>query len=97
MSGQSAGSAGAVGHTSMPIEPKVSTTQLGRYPIEAELGRGAMGVVYRSTHPPLEIPLAIKVLPDQHSTDPHFRQRFHRDAAPLPALTHPRIRRLYHL
>src|SRR5207248_3202821 len=63
----------------MPIEPKVSTTQLGRYPIEAELGRGAMGVVYRSTHRRLEIPVAIKVLSDQYST----------------ALNHPGIVRVY--
>src|SRR5437016_5357315 len=66
----------------MPIEPKVSTTQLGRYPVEAELGRGAMGVVYRSTHPRLEIPVAIKVLAEQYSTDASFRQRFHRAEAP---------------
>src|SRR5947208_2902275 len=79
----------------MPIEPKVSTTQLGRYPIEAELGRGAMGVVYRSTHPRLEIPVAIKVLSDQNSSDPSFRQRFHREAATVAALNHPGIVRVY--
>src|SRR5438093_4520078 len=79
----------------MPIEPKVSTTQLGRYPIEAELGRGAMGVVYRSTHPRLEIPVAIKVLSDQYSQDPAFRQRFHREAATVAALNHPGIVRVY--
>src|SRR2546430_3781452 len=79
----------------MPIEPKVSTTQLGRYPIEAELGRGAMGVAYRSTHPRLEIPVAIKVLSDQHSSDPSFRQRFHREAATVAALNHPGIVRVY--
>ncbi|TMD17474.1 MAG: hypothetical protein E6I96_00905 [Chloroflexi bacterium] len=85
----------SVGHTDMPIEPKVSTTQLGRYPIEAELGRGAMGVVYRSTHPRLEIPVAIKVLSDQYSSDPNFRQRFHREAATVAALNHPGIVRVY--
>jgi predicted Ser/Thr protein kinase len=79
----------------MPIEAKVSTTQLGRYPIEAELGRGAMGVVYRSTHPRLEIPVAIKVLSDQYSQDPAFRQRFHREAATVAALNHPGIVRVY--
>ncbi|HEV8596120.1 MAG TPA: protein kinase [Candidatus Dormibacteraeota bacterium] len=73
----------------------MSTTQLGRYPIEAELGRGAMGVVYRSTHPRLEIPVAIKVLSDQYSSDPSFRQRFHREAATVAALNHPGIVRVY--
>src|SRR6202165_1865628 len=79
----------------MPIDSKVSTTQLGRYPIEAELGRGAMGVVYRSTHPRLEIPVAIKVLSEQYSSDPSFRQRFHREAATVASLNHPGIVRVY--
>ncbi len=73
----------------------MSTTQLGKYPIEAELGRGAMGVVYRSTHPRLEIPVAIKVLAEQYSSDPSFRQRFHREAATVAALNHPGIVRVY--
>src|SRR5260370_17275223 len=79
----------------MPIDAKVSTTQLGRYPIEAERGRGAMGVVYRSTHPRLEIPVAIKVLAEQYSSDTSFRQRFHREAATVAALNHPGIVRVY--
>ncbi len=73
----------------------MSTTQLGKYPIEAELGRGAMGVVYRSTHPRLEIPVAIKVLAEQYSSDTSFRQRFHREAATVAALNHPGIVRVY--
>ena len=73
----------------------MSTTQLGKYPIEAELGRGAMGVVYRSTHPRLEIPVAIKVLAEQYSSDASFRQRFHREAATVAALNHPGIVRVY--
>jgi predicted Ser/Thr protein kinase len=79
----------------MPLETNVSTTQLGKYPIEAELGRGAMGVVYRSTHPRLEIPVAIKVLSEQYSSDPSFRQRFHREAATVASLNHPGIVRVY--
>ncbi len=54
-----------------------------------------MGVVYRSTHPRLEIPVAIKVLSDQYSSDPAFRQRFHREAATVAALNHPGIVRVY--
>src|SRR5258706_13714811 len=54
-----------------------------------------MGVVYRSTHPRLEIPVAIKVLADQYSSDQNFRQRFHREAATVAALNHPGIVRVY--
>jgi tRNA A-37 threonylcarbamoyl transferase component Bud32 len=54
-----------------------------------------MGVVYRSTHPRLEIPVAIKVLAEQYSSDPNFRQRFHREAATVASLNHPGIVRVY--
>src|SRR4030081_4052929 len=54
-----------------------------------------MGVVYRSTHPRLEIPVAIKVLAKQYSSDQNFRQRFHREAATVAALNHPGIVRVY--
>ena len=33
---------------------------LGRFVVEGELGRGAMGVVYKGFHPGLEVPIAIK-------------------------------------
>jgi predicted Ser/Thr protein kinase len=54
-----------------------------------------MGVVYRSTHPRLDIPVAIKVLAEQYSSDMSFRQRFHREAATVAALNHPGIVRVY--
>jgi len=54
-----------------------------------------MGVVYRSTHPRLEIPVAIKVLADQYSSDVNFRQRFQREAASVASLNHPGIVRVY--
>src|SRR4030088_79153 len=54
-----------------------------------------MGVVYRSTHPRLEIPVAIKVLAEQYASDTSFRQRFHREAATVAALNHPGIVRVY--
>ncbi len=54
-----------------------------------------MGVVYRSTHPRLEIPVAIKVLAEQYSSDTSFRQRFHREAATVAGLNHPGIVRVY--
>src|SRR5260370_40469841 len=77
------------------LRAKVTTTHLGRYPIEAELGRGAMGVVYRSTRPRRDIPVAIKVLAEQYSSDTNFRQRFHREAATVAALNPPGIVRVY--
>lgn len=68
---------------------------LGRFVVEAELGRGAMGVVYRGFHPGLEVPVAIKVLAESYSSDESFRRRFQREAAAIAALNHPGIVRVY--
>jgi hypothetical protein len=68
---------------------------LGRFPVTAELGRGAMGVVYRGFHPGLEVPVAIKVLSETYSRDDQFRHRFQREAAAIAALNHPGIVRVY--
>jgi MoxR-like ATPase len=68
---------------------------LGRFPVTEELGRGAMGVVYKGFHPGLEVPVAIKVLSDNYSKDAQFRHRFQREAAAIAALNHPGIVRVY--
>ncbi|TME14879.1 MAG: hypothetical protein E6I70_14660 [Chloroflexi bacterium] len=69
--------------------------RLGRFVVESELGRGAMGVVYKGFHPGLEVPIAIKVLGDTYSKDASFRRRFQREAAAIAALNHPGIVRVY--
>lgn len=74
--------------------PPVSLPRVGRFQVESELGRGSMGVVYKGTHPSLNIPVAIKVVTD-HSGNPALRQRFEREAASIATLNHPGIVRLY--
>ncbi|MGH7903296.1 MAG: serine/threonine-protein kinase [Candidatus Dormibacteraceae bacterium] len=69
--------------------------QLGRFTAEGELGRGAMGVVYKAQHPGLEVTVAIKVLAETYSRDSAFRARFQREAATIAALNHPGIVRVY--
>ena len=68
--------------------------QLGSYLIEAELGSGGMGTVYRARHRESGAPVAIKVLAAQLARDPGFLDRFAREISALQKLHHPGIVRL---
>jgi serine/threonine-protein kinase len=65
--------------------------QLGPYELEARLGAGGMGVVYRAVHRRLGQARAIKVLPVTLAHDETFVQRFEREARLASELRHPNI------
>ena len=72
--------------------------QLGRYEILAELGRGAMGAVFRARDPKIDRTVAIKTIsvPGASTTDAeHYRQRFFREAQAAGRLSHPGIVTIY--
>ncbi|GAB4445061.1 MAG: serine/threonine-protein kinase [Chloroflexi bacterium OHK40] len=69
--------------------------RLGRYELQAELGRGGMARVYRAVDPVLQRQVAIKVLAAQLSLDPEFVRRFEREATTAANLEHPAIVRIY--
>jgi serine/threonine protein kinase len=69
-------------------------TQVGSYRIDARLGEGGMGVVYRATDTKLRREVAIKVLGD-HLFDANARRRFQREAQMASALNHPHIVTVY--
>src|SRR5215831_17632378 len=72
--------------------------QLGRYEIVAELGRGAMGAVFRARDPKIDRTVAIKTIavPAGASKDfEHYRQRFFREAQAAGRLSHPGIVTIY--
>ena len=48
-----------------------------------------MGEVYKAKDTRLDRIVAIKVLPSQLSGDPHFRERFDREAKSISSLNHP--------
>ncbi len=68
--------------------------QLGRYEIVSELGRGAMGTVFRARDPRINRVVAIKTIAFP-STDAdlmrEYRQRFYREAQAAGRLSHPGI------
>jgi eukaryotic-like serine/threonine-protein kinase len=69
--------------------------RLGPYLLEAELGRGSMGVVYRARHVEQGFTAAVKVLLDALVSDDSFVTRFSREARIVGALRHPNLLRLY--
>lgn len=60
-------------------------TQLGRYRILSELGRGAKGVVYRAEDPILNRTVAIKtiMMSDDASERAEYEARFYQEANAL--------------
>ncbi|MFL5542468.1 MAG: serine/threonine-protein kinase [Longimicrobiaceae bacterium] len=69
-------------------------TLAGRYLIEAVIGRGGMGAVYRAVDERLSRPVAVKVV-GAVTTDPaehaRLRARFHREARAAAALRHANV------
>ena len=72
--------------------------QLGRYEIVAELGRGAMGAVFRARDPKIDRTVAIKTIsvPAVAAKDiEHYRQRFFNEAQAAGRMSHPGIVTIY--
>ena len=68
---------------------------LGVYRLEALLGAGAMGEVYRARDTRLEREVAIKILPAAFTGNPDRLARFEREARMLAAVNHPNICAIY--
>src|SRR5438445_7666160 len=70
-------------------------TRVGPYEIQAPLGAGGMGEVYKARDTRLDRTVAVKVLPAALALDPAFRARFDREARAISQLSHPHICALY--
>jgi serine/threonine protein kinase len=72
-----------------------SGTRLGPYKIEAPIGAGGMGEVYRATDTRLNRDVAVKILSPRLTAEPNAKQRFEREAHTASALNDPHICTIY--
>lgn len=92
---------GTGGKTASLVQPDgdVAQPMLGRYRIEKELGKGAMGVVYQGRDPKIGRVVAIKTMALAQEFDgselDDARQRFFREAETAGRLQHPHIVTIY--
>ena len=78
-----------------PDDTAVLPGKLGEFELEEEIGRGAMGVVWRARQPSLDRTVAVKILTVRLLTTPHQIERFHREARAAALLDHPHIVKVY--
>jgi eukaryotic-like serine/threonine-protein kinase len=80
------------------LEPQaIIGRTIGPYTIQAMLGAGGMGEVYRAHDVQLDRDVAIKILPSAFTSDSDRLARFAREAKTLAALNHPHIAAIYGL
>jgi Tol biopolymer transport system component len=75
--------------------PIADGTRLGAYTIQAPLGAGGMGEVYRATDTRLKRQVAVKILAASFAGDSDRLARFQREAEVLASLNHPHIATVY--
>ncbi len=70
-------------------------TKLGKYEIQRELGKGAMGIVYLAHDVSLGRPAALKVMAAILANDSDLVKRFYQEAISAGKLSHPNIVTIY--
>ncbi|HSF20080.1 MAG TPA: serine/threonine-protein kinase [Vicinamibacteria bacterium] len=65
--------------------------RIGKYEILSELGRGAMGTVYKARDPSLDRLVAVKMMSEELLIEKEMRARFDREARSAANLQHPNI------
>jgi serine/threonine protein kinase len=71
--------------------------KLGKYELVGEVGRGAMGVVYKAHDPSIGRLVALKTITSSLVGNPDLLERFYREARSAGALQHPSIVTVYEL
>src|SRR6266511_107709 len=85
----------------MPLRPDdelgahVATVLAPNYELDAEIGRGGMGIVYCAMDKRLKRKVAVKLLPPELAFRSDIRSRFLREAETAAQLSHPTIVPIY--
>jgi len=77
------------------VDPFVGKVIDGRYEIQARVGEGGMGVVYKSRQISIDRVIALKMLNAQMAADPQWVQRFYNEAKACSRLQHPNTIRMF--
>jgi len=93
------GGSNAAGTLALDQQAGIEKPMLGRYEVEKELGKGAMGIVYLGKDPKISRVVAIKTMAlaqefDEDEID-EVKQRFFREAETAGRLNHPNIVTIY--
>ncbi|MBL8952305.1 MAG: protein kinase [Myxococcaceae bacterium] len=70
-----------------PVDPLIGE-RVGDHVVEAIIGSGGMGLVYRAIHPLIQRKVAVKVLKPEVAANPEFKRRFLAEAQALAAIKH---------
>ena len=73
------------------VELAVGHGRIGPYHLEREMGRGAMGIVYRARREGTGPPVAVKLLNPSIAFDPEMAARFQREGRAAALANHPGI------
>ena len=73
----------------------LSPAQVADYEVEAPLGQGTTGLVFRARDRRNGQPVAVKLLRPEAEAEPERRSRFLREARAIAALDHPHIAKIY--
>jgi serine/threonine protein kinase len=80
---------GSAAAATAPGDPWIGRVVNGKFRVEALVGQGGMGRVYRARHLTLDRPVVLKMLHHTFSGDPQIVQRFQREARAASRLSHP--------
>ena len=86
---------GGADDDTLDAPPPPAGLRLGEYELGTELGRGAMGVVYRARQPRLKREVAVKVILASRFAGEATRKRFLAEAELAAQLDHPNIVPIY--